>query len=301
MLKLDDTWQSYMQHTTERIEAELVRTIDAIDGHPDLHEAMRYSLLGGGKRLRPLMVIAAAEALGGSAEQALPVACAVEMVHTYSLIHDDLPAMDDDDLRRGRPTNHKVFGEAMAILAGDALLTHAFGVIAGASQQGVFPAEQALCIVNELSLYAGANGMVGGQVADMIGEQGETTREQLDYIHTHKTGDLIVCSLRSGGHAVGASEHQLSALEQYGRKIGLAFQIHDDILDVIGDKEKLGKTNGKDAKMGKVTYPYFLGMEASKREVARLTQEARIAITDGSVEYPQRLLQLADFLLNRDH
>ncbi|WP_410768265.1 polyprenyl synthetase family protein [Fontibacillus sp. BL9] len=266
-----------------------------------LAESMKYSLMAGGKRLRPLLVIAAAESLGASKEAALPVACAVEMVHTYSLIHDDLPAMDDDDYRRGKLTNHKVFGEAMAILAGDGLLTHAFYSIVQASRQQGVSAENVLSIIEELAVYAGPSGMVGGQVADMEGEQGLTDLEQLRYIHQHKTGDLIVFSLKAGGRIAAASDVQLAALETYGRCIGLAFQIQDDILDLVGDEAKLGKKTQSDVKQGKVTYPYFIGLDESRAEVDRLTLTAKKAITDGSIPNPGNLLAIADYLLQRDH
>lgn len=265
-----------------------------------LIESMRYSLMAGGKRLRPILTLAAAEALGGSKEAALPVACAIEMIHTYSLIHDDLPAMDNDDYRRGKLTNHKVYGEAMAILAGDALLTQAFYSAAQARAHGV-PADQVLAIIEELSLYAGARGMVGGQAADMLGEQGLTKLEELEYIHIHKTSDMIVFSLRAGGRVAGASDEQLDALARFGRGIGLAFQIQDDILDVIGDEKKLGKPVGSDEKQQKVTYPYFIGMEASEAKVKELTRLAKQSLLEAQIRNPQRLLDLADFLMQRDH
>ncbi|GGF88396.1 polyprenyl synthetase family protein [Paenibacillus aceti] len=267
----------------------------------NLRESMQYSLMAGGKRLRPLLVITAAEALGGSREAALPVACAVEMVHTYSLVHDDLPAMDDDDFRRGKPTNHKVFGEAMAILGGDGLLTHAFYSVVEAQRKHGIPAEAVLSIVEELSLFAGPAGMVGGQAADMEGEQGLTSLEQLQYIHKHKTGDLIVFCLKAGGRIAGASAAQLEALETYGRNIGLAFQIQDDILDLVGDEGKLGKRTQSDVKQQKVTYPYFIGLEASRAEMQRLTEEAKQTVSGGLITKPEMLLEIADYLLRRDH
>ncbi|WP_310550179.1 polyprenyl synthetase family protein [Paenibacillus glufosinatiresistens] len=266
-----------------------------------LVEAMTYSLQAGGKRLRPLLVVAACEDLGGSREAALPVAAAVEMVHTYSLIHDDLPAMDNDDYRRGRLTNHKVFGEAMAILAGDGLLTHAFYSVVQAARRHGVPAESVLSIVEDLSAMAGPRGMVGGQVADMEGEQGETDLERLRYIHLHKTGDLIVFSLLAGGRVAGADEEKLAALRRFGTALGLAFQIQDDILDIVGDESKLGKPVGSDIQQQKVTYPYLLGLEESRREAARLTAEARDALLDAGFSADCRLLGIADYLMNRDH
>ncbi len=266
-----------------------------------LKESMNYSLMAGGKRLRPLLTIAACEAGGGDREAALPVACAVEMVHTYSLIHDDLPAMDNDDFRRGKPTNHKVYGEAGAILAGDALLTHAFYSIVQTSRRYGIPAERVLSIVEDLAEYSGPRGMVGGQVADMEGEQGITSLEQLEYIHLHKTSDLIMFSLVAGGRVAGVTDAQLNALQTYGHHIGLAFQIQDDVLDITGDEAKLGKKTQSDVKQQKVTYPYFIGLEASIAEVKRLTAEAKAVIAEGGFSNPQRLLEIADFLMVRDH
>lgn len=292
----------YMEEVSELVASRLTPGIPAEWDVPEtLRKSMDYSLMAGGKRLRPLLVVAAAEALDGSREAALPVACAVEMVHTYSLIHDDLPAMDDDDFRRGKPTNHKVFGEAMAVLAGDGLLTHAFYSVVQASRQYGVPAEAALSIVEELSRYAGPYGMVGGQAADMEGEQGLTALDQLRYIHERKTGDLIVFSVKAGGRIAAASPAQLEALERYGRALGQAFQIQDDILDLTGDESKLGKKTQSDVKQRKVTYPYFLGLEASRAEADRLTKTAKEAVSDGVIPHPQRLLEIADFLLQRDH
>ncbi|MGG6309705.1 polyprenyl synthetase family protein [Paenibacillus macerans] len=291
-----------MQEISGLVASRLATAVPAEWEVPEtLRKSMDYSLMAGGKRLRPLLVVAAAEALHGSREAALPVACAVEMVHTYSLIHDDLPAMDDDDFRRGKPTNHKVFGEAMAILAGDGLLTQAFYSVVQAGRRHGVPAESVLCIVEELSRYAGPCGMVGGQVADMEGEQGLTDLEQLRRIHEHKTGDLIVFSLKAGGRIGGASASQLEALERYGRALGQAFQIQDDILDLVGDESKLGKKTQSDVKQQKVTYPYFLGIEGSREEVARLTREAKETMLNGDIPHPQRMLEIADFLLQRDH
>ncbi len=292
----------YIEEISVMMNSHLQQAVPAEWNVPSqLKQAMQYSLMAGGKRLRPLLVIAAAEALGGSREAALPVACAVEMVHTYSLIHDDLPAMDDDDFRRGKPTNHKVFGEAMAILAGDALLTHAFYHIVQASKVHGVPAEAALAIVEELSRFAGPAGMVGGQVADMEGEQGLTSLEQLQYIHEHKTGDLIVFCLKAGGRIAAASPEQLSALETFGRAIGLAFQIQDDILDLVGDESKLGKKTQSDLKQQKVTYPYFIGLDPSRAEVDRLTKLAKEAVSNDFIPYPERLMGIASYLMNRDH
>ncbi len=294
--------QEYIRDMASLIERELQQSIPSPWAIPaPLRESMMYSLMAGGKRLRPILVLAAAESLGGSPEAAVPAALAVEMIHTYSLIHDDLPAMDNDDFRRGKPTNHKVYGEAMAILAGDALLTHAFFSVVQSARKHNIPADRVIDIVEELSRLSGAPGMVGGQAADMLGEQGVTRLEELEYIHLHKTSDLIVFSVKAGGRIAGAAEAQLAALERFGTCIGLAFQIQDDVLDLIGDESKLGKPVQSDVKQQKVTYPYFIGIEASIAKVGELTREAKQAILAADFPHPERLLELADYLMKRDH
>jgi len=296
------SFREYHQNIIERVATRLEESLPAQWQIPSsLREAMLYSLMAGGKRMRPLLVMAACEALDGNADAALDAACAVEMVHTYSLIHDDLPAMDNDDYRRGKLTNHKVFGEAAAILAGDALLTHAFYLVARLSQVHGVPAEQVVNITMDLAELAGPKGMVGGQAADMEGEQGLTELSQLEYIHLHKTSDLITFSLLAGGRIAGADEQKLEALRTFGQKLGLAFQIQDDILDIIGDEAKLGKKTQSDMKQEKVTYPYFIGLEASRGEVERLTAEAKSAVIEAGLADPSRLLEIADYLMNRDH
>lgn len=297
--------ETYLESTAQTIVQALSEVIPAQWDIPGvLREAMQYSLQAGGKRLRPILVMATATAVKGDEEasrQALPVACAIEMIHTYSLIHDDLPAMDDDDLRRGKPTNHKVYGEAMAILAGDALLTHAFYMVVQAARAQGVSAEAALAIVEDLSRLAGAPGMVGGQVADILGEQGHTTIEQLEYIHLHKTSDLIAFSLIAGGRIGGASTQQLEALGKFGRNIGLAFQIQDDVLDLIGDTDKLGKSTGSDVEQQKVTYPFLIGLEQSRELVEQLTEAAKEALKEARLANPERLYEIADYLMGRDH
>ncbi len=264
------------------LEAARVRVEAALDGslgpeRPEsLREAMRYSLLAGGKRLRPILCLAACELAGGNGDLALPTAVALEMVHTMSLIHDDLPAMDNDDLRRGRPTNHKVYGEANAILAGDALLTRAFEMVALRSP-GV-PAERLLAVVGELSLASGAPGLVGGQVVDLECEGKDVDLDTLEYIHLHKTGALLRACVLTGALIAGASEELLAALRTYARGIGLAFQIIDDILDVTQTTEKLGKTAGKDVAFTKATYPALFGLKKARGIAASLTQEALAAL-----------------------
>ncbi|WP_027093760.1 polyprenyl synthetase family protein [Cohnella thermotolerans] len=294
----------YMQKRRERVEEALKNAIPADWRIPArLREAALYSLEAGGKRLRPILALAAAESVSGDekdCERAMPFATAVEMVHTYSLIHDDLPAMDNDDYRRGRPTNHKVFGEAMAILAGDGLLTHAFYVASQAVALGV-PADRTLAVVAELARFGGLPGMVGGQADDMQGEQGITSLEQLENIHLHKTADLIAFSLRAGGHAAEAGGRQLDALGLFGRNVGLAFQIQDDILDVTGDEAKLGKPLKSDERQGKVTYPYLIGLEESRKRVSSLTEEGIEVLSAAGLARPDLLVGIARSMMRRDH
>ncbi|KIL34439.1 polyprenyl synthetase [Cohnella kolymensis] len=294
----------FLQQQRDLVEEALRTAIPGDWQVPDrLRDAMGYSLHAGGKRLRPIFVLTAAEAVAGhesAADRAMPFAVAVEMIHTYSLIHDDLPALDNDELRRGRPTNHMVHGEAMAILAGDGLLTHAFHVVTQAFRRGV-PAERVVAVVEELSRYAGISGMVGGQTDDMFGEQGITSLDQLENIHLHKTSDLIAFSLRAGGHAAEADETQLHALSLFGRNVGLAFQIQDDILDVTGNETILGKPVHSDERQEKVTYPYLIGLEESRKRVARLTAEANEALLEARLAKPDRLLEIAEYMMSRDH
>ncbi len=275
-----------------------------------MHKSMRYSVFAGGKRLRPILVIAAAEIFGKKSASVLPTACAMELIHTYSLVHDDLPAMDDDDLRRGRPTNHIVFGDDMAILAGDALLTYAFDLIAiNGQMKGIRP-EAALEVVSLVSHGAGTTGMIGGQVADIKSDKGrwkkksqrfekKTPQDLLRTIHLRKTSALIIASLEAGAVLAGASSRQLDALWQYGTSLGLAFQVKDDILDRIGDKKKLGK-KGSDAANQKLTYPALYGMERSFEILKDLTRESHAALKIfGSKAVI--LNDLADFVATRDH
>ncbi len=263
---------------------------------PQLAQAMRYSLLAGGKRLRPILALMAAEACGADPTEALPAACAVEMVHTYSLIHDDLPAMDDDDLRRGRPTCHKMFDEATAILAGDGLLTLAFETIVRYTR----PPEAAARCVRILAEAAGPAGMVGGQMADLQAEgRFDGTVSLLEAIHRRKTGALLRAPLTMGAVVAGASDAQIEALDHYGRAVGLAFQIVDDLLDVQGDETKMGKRVQKDSELGKWTYPGFLGIEGSRTRARELADEAMTAL-DLFGDRSGLLRALAWDLLERD-
>ena len=243
-----------------------------------IFEAVRYSMFAGGKRLRPILCMAAAEAVGGEKEAILPAACALEMIHTYSLIHDDLPAMDNDDYRRGKPTSHKVFGEGIAILAGDALLTEAFRLLCDRERMPGIPPERMLQVVREIAEAAGLFGMIGGQVMDLLAEGKKVELQTLYAIHQCKTGALILVSLRAGAILAGAAEEALVALSDYGRRIGLAFQITDDMLNVEGDPALLGKGTGSDATRGKVTFPALMGIEASRARAEELIREALVSL-----------------------
>jgi geranylgeranyl diphosphate synthase type II len=266
---------AYMKQRADAVDVALERVLPAETLRPEtLHKAMRYSVFAGGKRLRPVLVIAGAEAVGGTAEQVMPTACAMELIHTYSLVHDDLPAMDNDDFRRGAPTNHKVFGEAMAILAGDALLTLAFRLVA--DNAGASTALRD--VVVDIADAAGHKGMVAGQVADLEAEGRRVGADVVDYIHAHKTGALIRTSLRIGAMLCGADAAQVRALSVAGADLGLAFQIVDDILDVVSSSEELGKTAGKDQIQQKATYPAIHGIEASRARAAFLIRDAEEAL-----------------------
>lgn len=269
---------------------------------PVVHKAMRYSVFAGGKRLRPILCLAAAEVAGGDPRKVMPAACALEIIHTYSLVHDDLPAMDDDDTRRGRPTNHKVFGEGMAILAGDGLLTYGFELLA---KNGKVPGVRPERVVEGVSLLAravGSQGMVGGQAVDLESEgrgvvSSKDRAQVLEYIHRHKTGALITASLSLGALLVGASPSVRKRLERYGEKIGLAFQIADDVLDIIGDKTLLGK-RGSDADNHKLTYPSVYGLEESQRRGQKAVDDARALLKPfGKKAIP--LAALADYMVAR--
>jgi geranylgeranyl diphosphate synthase type II len=288
----------YLKERAAAVDEALERLLPPETDPPQtIHKAMRYSVFAGGKRLRPVLVIAGAEAVGGTMEQVMPTACAMELIHTYSLVHDDLPAMDNDDFRRGVPTNHKVFGEAMAILAGDGLLTLAFGLIAGNFAAGT--AGRGLRqVVADVAEAAGTRGMVGGQVADIEAEGRQVTAEALDFIHLHKTAALIRASLRIGAVICGASPVQVQALSTAGGALGLAFQIVDDVLDVEGTTEQLGKTAGKDQAQQKATYPAIHGLPASRVRAQALIEEAEAALRPlGPPAEPIRAL--GPFILER--
>jgi geranylgeranyl diphosphate synthase type II len=288
---------AYLRQRGRAIDQALNRSLPPARTKPTtIHKAMRYSLFAGGKRLRPGLGLAAAEACGGSIAAAMPLACAVECIHTYSLIHDDLPAMDDDDFRRGRPTNHKVFGEGIAVLAGDALLTQAFEIAAQWQPRGRYSMRDG---VLELARAAGSLQLIAGQVADLEAERKRVSPQQLRYIHERKTSALLCCAVRLGGMSAACSPAQLRALTSFGYHVGLAFQVVDDILDVTQTSAQLGKTAGKDAQAQKATYPAILGLDASRRIAAQLTERAFAALDslDGD---PKVLAALAHYLLRRD-
>lgn len=240
----------------------------------DIISAMSYSLFAGGKRLRPILCMAGAEAVGGEAQDVLPIACAIELIHTYSLIHDDLPVMDDDDMRRGKPTNHKVFGEAVALLAGDGLLTKAFHVMTGADFVKRVRPNALLAVIALIAKAAGYEGMVGGQIVDIQSEGKEVDPDVLEFIHTRKTAALISASVVSGAILVGGEDPQVKALASYGQNIGLAFQVSDDILDIEGNSQELGKNVGSDERQGKITYPTLIGLSRSKEIQGELVEQA---------------------------
>ncbi|KQL49182.1 polyprenyl synthetase [Brevibacillus choshinensis] len=294
-----DTFDTYLAEKTAYIEDKLTPALEQVGVPTALYESMNYSLMAGGKRLRPMLVLAVLEALDKPIERGVPFAVALEMIHTYSLIHDDLPAMDDDDLRRGKPTNHKVYGEATAILAGDALLTRAFSFIAESYRERTdVSALTTVNLIAELGKRAGATGMVGGQMADIEGESKRLELNELEFIHEHKTGDLLIAALRGGGYLAEASEKQMEKLTRYGYCIGLAFQIQDDILNVEGDAAELGKAVGSDAERQKATYPSLLGLEESKVRVAALIASAKAALAEAGLEH-SALTPLADYVSNR--
>ena len=288
---------AYLEKTSAAVNKALDRFLPHASEKPaTLHKAMRYSLFAGGKRMRPALCLAAAEACDGAWSETMPLACAVECIHTYSLIHDDLPAMDNDDFRRGKPTNHKVFGEAIAILAGDALLTQAFEI---AAQCKPFAKYSHKTLILEMTHAAGSLKLIAGQVADLEGEGKSLSVPALRYIHECKTSALLCCAVRLGGMSANCSAAQLRALTDFGYHVGLAFQIIDDILDVTQTSEQLGKTAGKDTQAQKATYPAIVGLEKSRHIARQLTDRAFRALKPFRGK-AQALEALAAFLLKRE-
>ena len=294
---MDFDLKAYVAEKREIIDKALDKYLPPINGMEGrVVEAARYSLFAGGKRLRPILCIAAHEACGGSSKALLPVACALEMIHTYSLIHDDLPAMDNDDFRRGKPTNHKVFGEAVAILAGDLLLTYAFELMAEHGLEDRFGA--VMRVIHIIARASGFKGMVGGQMIDLACEGKEVDVPTVEYMHDRKTGALITASVQAGAILAGASESEIERMGRYGRHLGLAFQITDDLLDVTGSFEEMGKTPGSDDRKGKRTYPFLVGIEESRR-LAREHVERALDAVSGYDDRANPLRAIALYVLNR--
>lgn len=288
---------TYLKEKCALIESALDSLLPKEDNYPEvIYKAMRYSVIGGGKRLRPVLALASCEAVGGDPSAALTAGCALEFIHAYSLIHDDLPAMDNDDLRRGKPTNHKVFGEATAILAGDALLTYAFQTL---TQMKGAP-EIVLEVSNIIARAAGTEGMVAGQVADIISEGERVGPDVMEFIHRHKTGALIKVACTAGGLLGGGTREEVESLGLYGEKIGLAFQITDDILDMVGSEEKLGKPIGSDTEQNKSTYPVLFGLQRASQLAHQAVEEALSALEPlGPRANPLR--EIARFILEREY
>jgi len=293
-VKLD----SYLRSRQKEVDRALDGYLPKATVKPaTIHRAMRYSLFAGGKRLRPILCLAAAEACGGKIDAAMPLACALECIHTYSLVHDDLPSMDNDDLRRGRPTCHKVFGDGIAVLAGDALLTIAFEITADTQRSRRYDLREML---REISVAASSQKLIAGQVADLEAEGKQINRAQLRFIHENKTAALITTSVRLGAMSANATEQQLNAITEFGRALGLAFQVIDDILDVTQTSEKLGKSAGKDIAAHKATYPSVIGLDKSRAEAQRLTRKAHQSLSSFGTK-ADRLHALANYLLQRDY
>jgi geranylgeranyl diphosphate synthase type II len=288
----------YLVSRQKLVDRALDRYLPRASAKPaTIHRAMRYSLFAGGKRLRPILCLAAAEACGGKRETALPLACAIECIHTYSLIHDDLPSMDNDDLRRGRPTCHKVFGDGIAVLAGDALLTIAFEIVSQAKDSRRYDMS---VLLREIAVAAGSQRLIAGQVADLEAEGHKTDRAQLRYIHENKTAAILTTSVRLGAMSANASAKQLAAMTKFGSALGLAFQVIDDILDVTQTSEKLGKSAGKDIAAQKATYPAVIGLDQSRTEARRLTKQAHDALSTFGAK-ADALHALANYLLEREY
>jgi geranylgeranyl diphosphate synthase type II len=292
--------KAYFNMQCARIDEALDRFLPGETELPhSVHKAMRYSIFAGGKRVRPILLLAACQAVGGDSERAIPAACSMEMIHTYSLIHDDLPAMDDDDFRRGNPTNHKVFGEAIAILAGDALLTEAFKLVSDRRFADGIDSAGLLAVIHEIATCAGSYGMVGGQVIDMESEgRHDIDMATVQYIHTHKTGALIKASVVAGALLGGAAAQQLAAITRYGEAAGLAFQIADDILDIEGTTEEIGKDAGSDEARGKATYPAVMGLAAAREEARSMMDEALRALEIFDTE-AEPLREIARYIVQR--
>jgi geranylgeranyl diphosphate synthase type II len=291
--------KAYLRSRQGKIDRALNRCLPKANTKPaTLHKAMRYSLFAGGKRLRPILCLAAAEACRGNVDDALPLACALECIHTYSLVHDDLPSMDNDDFRRGRPTCHKVFGEGIAVLAGDALLTIAFEIVSKAKPA---PRYDISTLLREIAVAAGSQKLIAGQVADLEAEGKNVKRDQLQFIHENKTAAILKSSVRLGAMSANAEAKKLSAITRFGQRLGLAFQIIDDILDVTQTSEILGKSAGKDVAAKKATYPAVIGLDKSRAEARRLTRQAHDILSVFTGRDAEPLHALANYLLEREY
>jgi geranylgeranyl diphosphate synthase type II len=291
--------KKYLRTRQKVIDRALDRYLPKTSTKPvTLHKAMRYSLFAGGKRLRPILCLAAAEACRGSVDNALPLACAIECIHTYSLVHDDLPSMDNDDFRRGRPTCHKVFGDGIAVLAGDALLTIAFEIVSNARPA---PRYDISILLREIAVAAGSQRLIAGQVADLEAEGKRVKHDQLRFIHENKTAAMLKSSVRLGAMSANADARRLSAITQFGERLGLAFQVIDDILDITQTSEILGKSAGKDVAAKKATYPAVIGLEKSRAEARRLTRQAHDALCVFRKDDAEALHALANYLLEREY
>jgi len=291
--------KKYLRTRQKVIDRALDRYLPKTSTKPvTLHKAMRYSLFAGGKRLRPILCLAAAEVCRGSIDNALPLACAIECIHTYSLVHDDLPSMDNDDFRRGRPTCHKVFGDGIAVLAGDALLTIAFEIISNAKPA---PRYDISILLREIAVAAGSQRLIAGQVADLEAEGKRVRHDQLRFIHENKTAAMLKSSVRLGAMSANADARRLSAITQFGERLGLAFQVIDDILDITQTSEILGKSAGKDVVAKKATYPAVIGLEKSRAEARRLTRQAHDALSVFRNDDAEALHALANYLLEREY
>ncbi len=291
--------KKYLRARQKVIDRALDRYLPKTSTKPvTLHKAMRYSLFAGGKRLRPILCLAAAEACRGNVDTALPLACAVECIHTYSLVHDDLPSMDNDDFRRGRSTCHKVFGDGIAVLAGDALLTIAFEIVSNAKPALRYDIS---ILLREIAVAAGSRKLIAGQVADLEAEGKRVKRDQLRFIHENKTAAMLKSSMRLGAMSANADARKLSAITQFGEQLGLAFQVIDDILDVTQTSEILGKSAGKDVAAKKATYPAVIGLEKSRGEARRLTRQAHDALSVFQEGDAEALHALANYLLEREY
>lgn len=298
MIENEEFLKAYLQDRQKIVEEALERYLPGENNIPsDIYKAVRYSVFNGGKRIRPILCLAAADAIGGDLGVTIPIACALELIHTYSLIHDDLPAMDNDDFRRGKPTCHKVFGEDIAILAGDALLTEAF-VLLSRTEKVRLSAEKRLAVIQEIAQAAGIDGMVGGQALDVLSEKFASDEKILREIHRRKTGALIAAAVKSGAIISNAPKEKIQALAEYGINVGLAFQIADDILNVEGDRELMGKETGSDAARGKLTYPSLMGMEKAKEKLAKYIDAAEISLSDFD-ERARPLILIARYVKDR--